>query len=54
MAAIPRDRPELNPDERVSADLKYGVGSKTPKKTKKELSKAVNKHMTCCRKHRQE
>jgi transposase len=47
---LPPYSPELNPDERVNADLKYGVGSKTPKKTKKELSKAVNKHMSMLQK----
>jgi transposase len=42
---LPPYSPDLNPDEHVNADVKYGVGSKRPKKTKKELEKTTNEHM---------
>jgi transposase len=42
---LPPYSPDLNPSERVNADLKYGVGSKIPKITKEELSRAVDEHM---------
>jgi transposase len=42
---IPPYSPDLNPDEHVNADVKYGVGSKQPKKTKEELRKAAQSHM---------
>jgi hypothetical protein len=32
-------------DEHVNADVKYGVGSKTPKRTKERLREAVEEHM---------
>ena len=42
---IPPCSPELNPDEHVNSDVKYGVGSQKPKKTEKDLSSAVEEHM---------
>jgi len=42
---IPPYSPELNPDEHVNSDVKYGVGSQKPKKTENELSSAVDEHM---------
>jgi transposase len=38
---LPSYSPDLNPDEYVNADVKYGVGSKTPKRTKEGLREAV-------------
>ena len=42
--------PDLNPNERVNADIKYGVGSKTPKRTKESLRAAAEEHMNMLRK----
>jgi transposase len=42
---LPPYSPDLNPDEHVNADVKYGVGSKTQKKTKEALRAAVEEHM---------
>jgi transposase len=42
---IPPYSPELNPDEHVNSDLKYGVGSQRPKKTENDLSSAADEHM---------
>lgn len=42
---LPAYSPDLNPDEYLNADVKYGVGSKHPKKTKEELSKAARARM---------
>jgi transposase len=42
---LPAYSPDLNPDEHVNADLKYGVGSKTPVRTKDKLHKAAGEHM---------
>jgi hypothetical protein len=35
----------LNPDEHTNADVKYGVGSKTPKRTKEALREATEEYM---------
>lgn len=43
---LPSYSPELNPDERLNADLKYAMGSKVPARTKKKLKAAANEHMT--------
>ena len=48
---IPPYSPELNPDERINADVKYGVGSKKPKRTENELSTAVDTHMNDLKKN---
>jgi transposase len=40
---LPSYSPELNPDEYLNCDLKVGVHSKTPAKTKDQLkSKAIS------------
>jgi transposase len=43
---LPLYSPDLNPDEHVNADVKYGVGTKTPKRTKEALRETVEEHMT--------
>jgi len=43
---LPSYSPELNPDERLNADLKYAMGSKIQMRTKKKLKDATNQHMT--------
>jgi transposase len=43
---LPSYSPELNPDERLNADLKYAMGSKVQVRTKKKLRDATNQHMT--------
>jgi len=43
---LPGYSPELNPDERLNADLKYAIGSKVPARTKKKLKGAADAHMT--------
>jgi transposase len=42
---LPPYCPDLNPDEHTNADVKYGVGSKTPKRTKEALREATKEHM---------
>ncbi len=42
---LPSYSPELNPDERLSADLKQAIGSKVPVRTKAKLRAAANEHM---------
>lgn len=42
---LPSDSPELNPDERLNADLKQVIGSKVPVRTKAKLRAAANEHM---------
>lgn len=37
--------PELNPDERLNADLKHAIGSKVPARTKAKLKAATTAHM---------
>jgi len=43
---LPSYSPELNPDERLNADLKYAMGSKVQMRTKKKLKQATTQHMT--------
>jgi transposase len=43
---LPSYSPDLNPDERVNADVKYGVGSKHPRRTKEELRTTTEAHLT--------
>jgi transposase len=43
---LPAYSPDLNPDEHLNADLKQGVGSKAPARTKIHLQKAATEHMT--------
>ena len=42
---LPSYSPELNPDERLNADLKQAIGSKVPVRTKAKLHAAANEHM---------
>jgi transposase len=42
---LPSYSPDLNPDEHVNSDVKYGVGSKAPVRTKENLRKAADEHM---------
>jgi len=37
--------PELNPDERLNADLKHAIGSKVPVRTMVKLHAAATCHM---------
>ena len=45
MFFLPSYSPELNPDERLNADLKYAIGSKVAVRTKAKLKAAANEHM---------
>jgi len=42
---LPSYSPELNPEERLNADLKYTIGSKVAVRTKTKLTAAANSHM---------
>ena len=42
---LPSYSPQLNPDERLNADLKYAIGSKVPVRTKTKLKAAATQHM---------
>ena len=42
---LPSYSPQLNPDERLNADLKYAIGSKVPVRTKVKLEAAATRHM---------
>ena len=42
---LPSYSPELNPDERLNADLKYAIGSKVSARTKTKLKAAATAHM---------
>jgi transposase len=41
----PSYSPELNPEERLNADLKQAIGSKVPARTKAKLKAAATEHM---------
>ena len=43
---LPSYSPELNPDERLNADLKYALGSRVQVRTKYKLKAATQNHMT--------
>jgi transposase len=43
---LPSYAPELNPDERLNADMKHAIGSKVPVRTKSKLKTAAEDHMT--------
>jgi transposase len=45
MYYLPPYSPDLNPDEHVNVDVKYGVGSKHPKRNRDELREATEEHM---------
>ena len=42
---LPSYSPELNPEERLNADLKQALGKKVPVRTKAKLRDAANEHM---------
>jgi transposase len=42
---LPSYSPELNPDERLNADLKHAIGSKVAVRTKARLRAAADEHM---------
>jgi len=42
---LPSYSPELNPDERLNADLKYALGSRVQTRTKDKLKDATKAHM---------
>ena len=42
---LPSYSPELNPEERLNADLKQAMSKKVPARTKKKLSTETEKHM---------
>ena len=42
---LPSYSPELNPDERLNAELKQAIGSKVPVRTKTRLRAVANDHM---------
>ena len=42
----PSYAPELNPDERLNADMKHAIGAKVPVRTKPKLKAAAENHMT--------
>ncbi len=43
---LPSYSPELNPEERLNADLKQSMGKRVPVRTKAKLRAAANAHMT--------
>jgi transposase len=43
---LPSYSPELNPEERLNADLKHAIGTKVPVRTKPKLKIAATTHMT--------
>ncbi len=43
---LPSYSPELNPDERLNADLKHAIATSVPKRTKQGLRKKTEEHMT--------
>lgn len=45
MFYLPSYSPELNPEERLNADLKQAMGKKVPVRTKAKLRHAANEHM---------
>jgi hypothetical protein len=42
---LPSYNPELNPDERLNADLKQAIGTQVPVRTKAKLRAATDEHM---------
>jgi len=42
---LPSYSPELNPEERLNADLKQAMGKKVPVRTKAKLREAASEHM---------
>mgnify|MGYP000915204217 CR=1 FL=1 len=48
---LPSYSPELNPDERLNADLKHAIGTKVPVRTKAKLQAAASQHMAFIEAH---
>lgn len=48
---LPSYSPELNPDERLNADLKYALGARTQMRTKDKLKAATKAHMDMLEQH---
>jgi transposase len=46
---LPAYSPDLNPDEHLNADLKQGVGSRAPSRSKKNLKSAAENHLEMLR-----
>jgi transposase len=44
---LPSYSPELNPDERLNADLKHAIATKVPVRTKAKLHAVASEHMRC-------
>ena len=42
---LPSYRPDLNPEERLNADLRYAIGTQVPVRTKARLKLAATEHM---------
>ena len=42
---LPAYSPDLNPDEHLNSDLKFGIGSKIPSRSKKNLTNAAKEHL---------
>jgi len=42
---LPSYSPELNPEERLNADLKHAIGTKAPARTKPKLKAVTRDHM---------
>jgi hypothetical protein len=42
---LPSDSPQLNPEERLNADLKQEMGKRVPVRTKAGLREVANEHM---------
>ena len=42
---LPSYSPQLNPEERLNADLKQELGKRVPVRTKAKLREAANEHM---------
>ncbi len=42
---LPSYSPELNPEERLNADLKQAMGKRVPVRSKTKLRQAANEHM---------
>ena len=45
MFYLPSYSPQLNPEERLNADLKREMGKRVPVRTKAKLREAANEHM---------
>lgn len=45
MFYLPSYSPELNPEERLNADLKQAMGKRVPVRTRAKLRQAANEHM---------